>query len=1296
MSDPIDLRASRALRLIADLQTACAQFAAKEDQLRSEYATRKFQVDRKHRHVQEDYTSTLDEKIENIRAEHTQWEELVHSIHEKRRDRINRAQRTGTRDLHKRAELVKERWLGSLQVKRISIERRATQRVKLAEAAHTASMAALDDRSSRLLELDRASKRALSGYGSLRRMLSRAPAQPEGKTEGIEKRLAEIDGLMTSASSHLESFKQNLIPKAFSGVGLMPAILVILIIGIMVGGGLGLTEQAWMIAGATVAGLTLLTVVLWFIGLMQAKPAAKNLAETLTQAVRLHEEAKAGANNLLASEKAAAEANKTSEMAEISEQWDKAESIKGDHEAMLREKLRVQVPRAWGHNDKHLNDRVDFIRAHCEALVRQVTEEMTGRHDSMTHARDTDLNQLNAEFDARWDSLSKEWLQTTSASYAGIHEMNSADEASPAPWTLDYAKSWKRPQVGASATKFGKLELDLAQLDKPTDPRLALPGPLQVSAPLSLVYPAEGSLLMETKDSGASDIAGTLNNIAFRLFSTMPPGKIVVTIIDPVGLGQNFAGLMHLGDYEDSVINRRIWTQRDQIEDRLAELNEHIEKVIQMYLRNEYASITEYNQQAGSTAEKYHFLIVADFPAGFSDTAAKRLQSIATSGPRCGVFSLIHWDKRQPSPDGLVEDELRKSGVVFHREKQGLVLQADGIAQGAARVVLDSPPADEIAVELVHAIGKGSIDANRVEVPFEVIAPKPGHLWEDETTHEVRVPIGRTGATKLQYLAIGKGTKQHALFAGKTGSGKSTLFHVIITNLALHCDPDQVEFYLIDFKKGVEFKCYATRKLPHARVVAIESDREFGLSVLQRVDDELKRRGDLFRKLGVQDVAGYKAAGGAEPMPRTLLMIDEFQEFFVDDDAVAQGASLLFDRIVRQGRAFGIHVLLGSQTLGGAYTLARATLGQMVIRVALQCNEADAYLIMDENNPAPRLLSRPGEGIYNDSAGAVEGNSPFQVVWLADSDRDKHLQTIADLAQQRGIKRPPPIVFEGNAPAEVSENYLLNQALAQRPSASPAVSRLWLGAPNSIKGPTEAAFQRQSGNHLLIVGQRDEAALAMVGMSILSLAAQHPKDGARFFVLHASTPDSAEDQFLQQVANTIPQQLTLARGAELGDMMDEVAAIQKSRSEEGSDSEPSVFVFIVGMQKFKKLRAEDEFSFSLGGDSDSGSNPATTLTNLITEGSTLGLHLVTTVDTYNNVSRFLSRKSLSEIELRVVFQMSANDSATLIESPKASELGLHRAIFYNQQEGLIETFRPYALPDDGWLGSVAERLAPRS
>ena len=59
--------------------------------------------------------------------------------------------------------------------------------------------------------------------------------------------------------------------------------------------------------------------------------------------------------------------------------------------------------------------------------------------------------------------------------------------------------------------------------------------------------------------------------------------------------------------------------------------------------------------------------------------------------------------------------------------------------------------------------------------------------------------------------------------------------------------------------------------------------------------------------------------------------------------------------------------------------------------------------------------------------------------------------------------------------------------------------------------------------------------------------------------------------------------------------------------------------------------------------------------------------------------------------MRVVFQMSANDSASLIDSPKASNLGLHRALFYNEHEGYLETFRPYAMPQPDWLRQLAAK-----
>ena len=135
----------------------------------------------------------------------------------------------------------------------------------------------------------------------------------------------------------------------------------------------------------------------------------------------------------------------------------------------------------------------------------------------------------------------------------------------------------------------------------------------------------------------------------------------------------------------------------------------------------------------------------------------------------------------------------------------------------------------------------------------------------------------------------------------------------------------------------------------------------------------------------MQDLAGYRDARPDEPMPRVLLVIDEFQELFVEDDKLSQDAALLLDRLVRQGRAFGIHVLLGSQTLGGAYSLARSTMGQMAVRVALQCSEADAHLILSDDEHGRPLLSRPGEAIYNDQNGLFAGNHPFQVVWLSEA-----------------------------------------------------------------------------------------------------------------------------------------------------------------------------------------------------------------------------------------------------------------------------------------------------------------------
>jgi len=1280
---------------MAALKRAVARFVKDESGLSRELVAKKSSIARAYW----DGIAAKESWLANEKARATSAAEngiaRARTAHDSRKSRIEKARKSGMANLLKQARRAREMRVATLQMQHFQAVRAHPVNLKDLDTEFVEFGAKLSALHASLMELDRLVKKAFSGYGALRRLLSKRRGSPE------DPPLAELDHTLladdlatqlASIKNGLDGFRRLPAARFFASLPLPAAISLLVVAAASLALVAGGKPWAWWLAASLTVLMTVGLAYWHHRGLMQSRQQAEALAADLSLAKKIYRETSEKTQSAYESRREQIKTDHENLCNEINGQLAKVNEIENDFARSIRAKIEKQAPALIGRNDARLQPRIERANAILAERMEAIAREEGTRKSAIEETYAQGTRQFETEESTRWGALHKAWEEEIHPIYEEIERMRSSLAPLAPPWTPGFVEGWVPPSSFPIAAKFASLDFDLAKepASIPKDARLALPGPSQVSIPLALTFPAEGSILFDTADSGDPAVIGALGNIVLRLFSTTPPGKLSVTIIDPVGLGQNFAGFMHLADFEETLINRRIWTQRDQIEERLGELSEHIEKVIQMYLRNEYATITEYNEQAGSVAEKYHFLLVADFPANFSETAIKRLQSIAASGPRCGVFTLIHRDRRQPPPDGFSPEELAKNSVVLRRESGGWLFPGRDASPGSA-LVFDPDPEPEVSLDLVHKIGKSSIDSNRVEVPFEQIAPAPEERWTNDTTHELRIPIGRTGATKLQYLAIGKGTRQHALFAGKTGSGKSTLFHVIITNLALSCSPDQVEFYLIDFKKGVEFKCYATHRLPHARVVAIESDREFGLSVLQRVDDELKRRGDMFRKLGVQDIAGYKRAGGTEPMPRSLLIIDEFQELFVEDDTIAQNASLLLDRIVRQGRAFGIHVLLGSQTLGGAYTLARATLGQMVIRVALQCNEADAYLIMDDNNPAPRLLSRPGEGIYNDSAGAIEGNSPFQVVWLSDEERDAELDRVRELADSHHDRRPGPIVFEGNAPADIRENHLLREVLGGESKSSLSDSRCWLGAPNSIKGPTEARFQPQSGSHLLVIGQREEAMHTMLELSLIALAAQHPSDGARFILFHAGAPGTPEAAAMERIAASIPG-ATIAGNHNLAEVMEGVSEELKARGASPETSaRPPFFLFIDGLQRFKKLRNEDEFDFS--GGLDGTPSPGAQLGAIITEGSSLGIHLIVTLDTLNNANRFLSRKALSEFGMRVVFQMGANDSASLIDSPQASGLGLYRALFYNEQEGSLETFRPYAEPDSAWMGDTLARLS---
>jgi DNA segregation ATPase FtsK/SpoIIIE, S-DNA-T family len=852
-----------------------------------------------------------------------------------------------------------------------------------------------------------------------------------------------------------------------------------------------------------------------------------------------------------------------------------------------------------------------------------------------------------------------------------------------------------------------------APVKGPPPHRLKLPMPDDFLVPALLAFPRQASLLIQHEHVGRPRAIDSLQMVMARLLTTQPAGRVRFTIFDPVGLGQNFAGFMHLADYDEALVGTRIWTNSEQIEQRLADLAEHMETVIQKYLRNEFPTIDEYNAQAGELAEPYRFLVIADYPTGFSPEACRKLASIAGTGARCGVYTLISRDLRVAMPQGAHIEDLEGPSVNLLpiAGKRPAAFRWEDDVFRRFPLQLDDAPAEGSLTALLQRVGRFAKEANRVEVPFSTITPPAEKMWSCDASLEIKVPIGRSGATRLQSLRLGRGVAQHALIAGKTGSGKSTLLNAIVTNAAMWYSPREIELYLVDFKKGVEFKAYGTHSLPHARAVAVESDREFGLSVLQRIDAELTRRGELFRRAGVQDLAAYREAlgkvAGAEHLPRVMLIIDEFQEFFSEDDKLAQDAAVLIDRLVRQGRAFGTHVLLGSQTIGGTSGLSRSTLGQMAVRIALQCTEADSQLILGDDNLAARLLSRPGEAIYNDAGGLVENNSPFQIAWLPDDQREQCLGKIREAARRAagdGATTREPLIFEGNAPAEIARNRrlagMLERAQANWAAGGTsggaaggvAAPLIYLGDPVAIKEPTAVQFRAQAASNALIVGQQEEQAMALMISAILSLAAQLPPARCVINVLDGTPADSELSRWLPLMKQLLPRhEIRLVDYRHSADAIIALGQEVARRQSVDDRNAPSIFLLVYGLQRYRMLRKqEDDFSFS--GDAEKPPDPAKLFATILREGPALGVHTVAWCDTLASVERTLDRVVMRELDNRVLFQMSANDSSALIDSPAANKLGANRAVAYSEERGTLEKFRPYGLPPEGWLAEACEKL----
>jgi hypothetical protein len=323
---------------------------------------------------------------------------------------------------------------------------------------------------------------------------------------------------------------------------------------------------------------------------------------------------------------------------------------------------------------------------------------------------------------------------------------------------------------------------------------------------------------------------------------------------------------------------------------------------------------------------------------------------------------------------------------------------------------------------------------------------------------------------------------------------------------------------------------------------------------------------------------------------------------------------------------------------------------------------------------------------------------------LKKDDRDEILKKLVKKAQEIDYVTSQ-IIFEGNKPANIQTNRQLQELLnvADWPKQS-RIAHTWLGEPIAIKDHIAATFRRQSRSNMLILGQDERTALAILSSSFISLAAQYHPDNVTFYMVDTTKEDLPWSSLTEDLSNAVPHPTKIIRSRrQIETAIGEIAQVVNQRVEqEETNEQKTIYLFVIGLHKARDLRKEEGFSsYSFAGEEQPPKSSEQFVT-ILKEGPEVAVHTLVWCNTFASLERTLSHGNIEEFDLRVALQMTESDSQNFLASSVANELGPYRAYFNDEEQiGSLEKFRPYDLPINTkyntkeWLERVYNKLCKR-
>lgn len=823
-----------------------------------------------------------------------------------------------------------------------------------------------------------------------------------------------------------------------------------------------------------------------------------------------------------------------------------------------------------------------------------------------------------------------------------------------------------------------------------------------VELPLTFDLRNSFNLLLNCPDENNKGMLDFTHHVIWSFLSFMPITKVNVCIADCEQRGNSIIPFLDFRKRSPETFDQKIYTSQEQIYDRLQKINAQIDEFIQEKLGNRYKDILDYNLNTPNRAEPITLLLLYDFPSGMDGRCLDLLTNILRNGNKCGVFTIICYNpnitfSRYESIDERLEQISKYCASIDYKDGHyGLLpynLQINTPASLSFNTI------DSFVKEYVEK----SETIKKQGLSFKDIIAED--LFSFESSKSLKIPVGVGDGDSIINITIGEGSSHHGLIAGATGSGKSTLLHTLIMSSMLHYSPEQLHLYLMDFKSGTEFKIYESVKLPHIQLLALDAMQEFGESILENLVAEMEHRGSLFKDAGQTSLKGYTQATG-QALPRILVIMDEFQILFNDSTnrKVAMNCAELTKRIVTEGRAFGIHLLMATQSTKviSDLTLSHGTIEQMRIRIGLKCGENDArYLFSDENDSkALAMMKGPiGTAVMNLDY-TEQSNIGFRAAYCDDNTQREYLKLISETYAGYPYTLQ---TFEGGRTTQLSDYFTENSIT--RTSELPA--KIHMGTLIKVAPPFAIVIDKKKKHNLLICGSNERMANTVSNNYIISALLNQ---NATVYCIDGDSlvGDDSSADFYDAISNCNDNLKVANNRGDIITFINEVYQNYQAWKKQNSDD--VIFVIIKNLQFLDIVKSmfkgdyidESEFvdtpisepetnslnpfasvdNYFSNKTSDDNTSIGEKLIKMIADGSGFGIHFVVTSLEYQTVREcmYYGENILTKFPERIIFSLGSNDADNLIENVSVTGLRDNTVYF---TDGVKNTFqmKPYITPN---------------